>query len=251
MKRDTTAILGVRIDRLTFEGAVLRAIELLSDAPGSLAVTPNAELVWAAQQDPDLMRALNGARLAVADGAGVVWASKVLGKPVPERVAGYDLMRALLAEAESRGLAVYFLGGRPGVAERAAGCARDLHPGLRVAGLAHGYFAAGEEQEVLAGLNRAGPDLLFVALGAPRQEKWLARHLPGLRVGLAMGVGGSLDVLAGVSRRAPGWMIRANLEWLYRLLAEPRRLRRQLALPRFALAVLGRRLRRGADRVEP
>ncbi|MDQ7794215.1 MAG: WecB/TagA/CpsF family glycosyltransferase [bacterium] len=247
MSGGSVEVLGIRVDRLTMREAVDRAIRLACENPGSLAVTPNAELVWAAQGDPELRRALNAARLAVADGAGVVWASRLLGRPVPERVAGYDLMRELLAGAARRDLSVFFLGGRPGVADRAARRAVELHRGLRVAGTAHGYFSPAEEPGLREAVRRASADFLFAGLGAPRQEKWLARNLARLGVGLAMGVGGSLDVLAGSSRRAPAWMIGANLEWLYRLVNEPKRLGRQLALPRFILAVVGRRLGLGGD----
>ncbi len=247
--RPTVELLGVSIDRVTFDAAVERAVRLATARQGSLAVTANAELVWAATRDAELRTILNRADLVVADGAGVVWASRVLGEPLPQRVAGYDLMLGLLAAAAERGYRVYLLGGRPGVALRAAAVARERYAGLRVVGTAHGYFGPEDEPAVRAAIARARPHLLFVGLGAPRQEKWLACNLPALGVGLAMGVGGSLDVLAGVRRRAPDWMIRANLEWLYRLLREPRRIGRQLALPRFALAVLAaRRRRRGEDR---
>ncbi len=235
-------VLGVGVDRLTRRQAVARAVELAASRPGSFAVTPNAELVWAAQNDGELRLALNRADLAVADGAGVVWASRLLGTAVPERVAGYDLMLDLLAEASRRELGVYLLGGRPGVAEFAASEARRRFPALGVVGCGHGYFSPAEEPEVLANVNLARPAFLFLGMGAPRQEKWLARNLPRLEVGLAMGVGGGLDVLAGQVARAPSWVIRVNLEWLYRLVREPVRLRRQMALPAFALAVLRRRL---------
>jgi N-acetylglucosaminyldiphosphoundecaprenol N-acetyl-beta-D-mannosaminyltransferase len=243
-----TEVLGVGVDRLTRGQAVARAVELAATRPGSFAVTPNAELVWAAQTDGELRRALNRADLAVADGAGVVWASRLLGAAVPERVAGYDLMLDLLAEASRRELGVYLLGGRPGVAELAANEARRRFPALCVVGCDHGYFSPEDEPAVLAGVNRSRPALLFVGMGAPHQEKWLARNLARLEMGLAMGVGGGLDVLAGRVARAPTWVIRVNLEWLYRLVREPVRLRRQVALPAFALAVLRRRLTGGVRR---
>ena len=244
-------ILGVGVDRLTRRQAVARAVELATTGPGGFAVTLNAELVWAAQSDGELRQALNRADLAVADGAGVVWASRLLGKALPERVAGYDLMIELLAEAAGRGLGVYLLGGRPGVAELAAAEARRRFPALSVVGFAHGYFSPTEESGVLADVSRTRPAFLFAGIGAPHQEKWLARNLSELGAGLAMGVGGSLDVLAGRVARAPSWVIRANLEWLYRLVREPMRFRRQMALPAFALAVLRRKLSLAIGRSPP
>ncbi|HSW09650.1 MAG TPA: WecB/TagA/CpsF family glycosyltransferase [Bacillota bacterium] len=244
-------VLGVGVDRLTRRQAVARAVELATTRPGSFAVTPNAELVWAAQSDSELRQALNQADLAVADGAGVVWACRILGTPVPERVAGYDLMTDLLAAAAEQDLGVFLIGGRPGVAELAAAQARRRFPALSVLGFAHGYFSAAEETAMCADVKRVRPAFLFVGIGAPRQEKWLARNLFELGAGLAMGVGGGLDVLAGRVARAPSWVIRLNLEWLYRLVREPARLRRQAALPAFAIAVLRRRLTWGRGRRPP
>ena len=251
MMLSRTEVLGVGVDRLTRGQAVARAVELATTRPGSFAVTPNAELVWAAQRDGELRQALNQADLAVADGAGVVWASRILGTPVPERVAGYDLMIDLLAEAAERDLGVFLVGGRPGVAELAAAQARRRFPALSVLGLAHGYFSPEEETRVCADVKRVRPAFLFVGMGAARQEKWLARNLSQLGAGLAMGVGGGLDVLAGRVARAPSWVIRLNLGWLHRLVREPARLRRQTALPAFALAVLRRRLTWGRRRRPP
>jgi N-acetylglucosaminyldiphosphoundecaprenol N-acetyl-beta-D-mannosaminyltransferase len=248
MMSDRVDILGVGVDRLTRRQAVERAVELATTHPGSLAVTPNAELVWIAQRDDELRRVLNQADLAVADGVGVVWACRIQGTPVPERVAGYDLMIELLAKAAEKGLKVFLIGGRPGVAELAATQACRLFPALSVAGFAHGYFSPAEETAVCAAVNRTRPAFLFAGMGAPRQEKWLARNLTELGAGLVMGVGGGLDVLAGRVARAPSWVIRLNLEWLYRLLREPSRLRRQMALPAFALAVARRRLRQTIGR---
>lgn len=210
-----------------------------------LVFTPNAEIIARAQRQPDLQAALRAADLTVPDGIGVVWAARRLGTPVPERVPGIELLDALLARAVQAGWRVYFLGARPGVAEEAARRLRERWPGLTVVGTHHGYFGAADEAEVLAAIRAAAPDILVVALGAPKQELWLTRHRADLPVRVALGVGGSLDVFAGRVERAPLVWRRLGLEWLYRLVRQPRRLGRALFLPRFVLAVLGEAAARG------
>jgi N-acetylglucosaminyldiphosphoundecaprenol N-acetyl-beta-D-mannosaminyltransferase len=244
--RDRVVVLGVPFDRVDRVGAVRRAAELASSGGFHLVVTANPELVVAARASPELMEVVRSASLVVADGIGVVWASRRLGDPLPERVAGVELMEALCGWAALEGRPVFLLGGRPGVAEAAATNLVRRFPGLQVAGTHHGYFT-GADAEVAGRVARSGAHLLFCGLGSPTQELWLWRHRGRLGVRLAMGVGGSLDVLAGQARRAPEWVRRAHLEWLYRLAREPWRWRRQLALPRFAWAVLRSRPGREAE----
>ncbi len=236
------SVLGVEVDRVSLDEAVARVEEWLragaADGRLRLVATPNPEIIWAARADRELARALAEADLCVADGVGVVWASRHLGEPVPERVAGADLMERLLELAARRGYRVYFLGTHPEVVARAAEEARRRYPGLVVAGHHHGYFRPEEEEAVVAAVRAARPDLLFVGMGAPRDQVWLWRHRHELGAAVGVGVGGSLDVLACVVRRAPRWVRSLGLEWLYRLAAQPRRWRRMLALPRFAWAVL-------------
>jgi len=229
-------VLGVPFDRLTLQEAVDQVASLASAGGPHLVVTANPELVVTAQSDSELRGALQTASVVVADGIGVVWASRHLGSPLPERVPGIELMEALCARAAGVGWSVFLLGGIPGVAEQAAATLQARCPGLRVAGTHHGYFQ--EDAPVVQLVARSGAHFLFCGLGSPRQELWLSRHLNRLGVRVAMGVGGSLDVLAGRLPRAPAWVRRVHLEWLYRLAREPRRWRRQLALPRFAWLVL-------------
>lgn len=231
-------VLGVPFDPVDLEGAVAACIRMVADGRPHLAVTANPEAVVRAQDDPEFAEILRRADLVVADGIGVVWASRRLGQPLPMRVPGIELMEALCAHAARAGLRVFLLGGAEGVAEQAARTLLRNHPGLRIAGTHHGYFP--DDGPVVERIAESRADLLFVGMGMPRQEKWLSRHLPELGVRLAMGVGGSLDVLAGRVRRAPGFVQRVHLEWLYRLLQEPRRWRRQLALVRFVWLVLRR-----------
>jgi len=243
-----TDILGVPFDPVTLDGAVGRICSLLSSpsiAGPRVVVTANPEIVEAALRDEELMDILNRADLVVADGVGVVWASRVLGRALPGRVAGADLVERLFEEGRTRGWRFYFLGARPGVAEEASQRVRARYEGLEVVGVHHGYFQKGDEEEVVRNIRVSGADILLVGLGAPRQEKWIFRNRHMLGVKLCIGVGGTLDVLSGRVRRAPDAMRRAGVEWLYRLITQPSRLGRMARLPLFAWHVLLFRYGRG------
>lgn len=231
-------LLGVRIDALTVDEAVDFAADLVTKGRPSQIITMNPEYLYRTQSEPELLRVANGAALVTADGVGIVWAAARAGRPVPERVTGIDLMLRLLARAAREGWRVFFLGAVPGVAEEAARRARESLPGLIVCGAHHGYFDVNDDGTVVEAVRAARPDLLFCGLGAPKQELWAARRLADLGVPVVMGVGGSLDVLAGKVRRAPAWLVRLRLEWLGRLIREPRRWRRQVVLPKFAWLVI-------------
>jgi N-acetylglucosaminyldiphosphoundecaprenol N-acetyl-beta-D-mannosaminyltransferase len=194
-------------------------------------------MILAAEKDPGLAGALESADLVVADGAGVSLAARMKGRTLP-RIPGIELMEKLCARAVARDWRVFLLGAAPGVADRAAAVLRAKYPGLDVAGTRHGYFSREEEPEVLRQVSRAAPDLLFVALDVPRQDVWIHRNLARLNARVAMGVGGSFDVISGRLYRAPRWMSQTGLEWLYRLIQEPRRLRRMAGLPVFFLKAL-------------
>lgn len=230
-------ILGVPVDRLTIDEAVSRALDAMEQGAGGYICTPNPEILWLARRDTALGQALNGACMTLADGVGVVWAAKYLGCPVPERAAGYDFMTALLAKMSGR---VFLLGGRPGVAEKAAAAIQRQYPRVQVTGTHDGYFE--DVQPVLARIRAGAPDLVLVCLGAPKQEKWMAEYAPQLPGCLLVGLGGCLDVLAGQVSRAPAWWIEHKLEWLYRLIRQPRRIKRQIRLPLFVLAVAKQRM---------
>lgn len=233
-------IMGVSFDNVTMEEALERAGMLMEQPGAAYVVTPNAEIVYEAMQDEALCRLLNGADLVLPDGAGVVLASKILKTPLKEKVAGVDFADRLLEVLAKSGGSVYLLGSKPGVAEKAAENMLRKHPGLSVVGMADGYFE--DEAAVVERINAANPDFLFVCLGAPKQEQFMVRHREELKVKLMAGLGGSLDSFAGTVKRAPGWMIRLNLEWLYRLVKEPRRFKRMLRLPKFLWAVIRKRL---------
>jgi len=223
-------LLGCPVDPLTMTQTVARVEDAIARRETTQHVAINAAKVVRYQHDEALRAAVDGCELATADGQAVVWAARVLGRPLPERVAGIDLMDALLDVARSRGYRIFLLGARADVLERAEGEICRRHPGVRIVGRHHGYFGPAEEPAVVDAVAAATPDLLFVALETPAKELFLARNRARLAVPFVMGVGGSFDVLAGERRRAPRWMRRAGLEWLYRLLQDPRRLARRYAV---------------------
>jgi N-acetylglucosaminyldiphosphoundecaprenol N-acetyl-beta-D-mannosaminyltransferase len=237
-------ILGVPIDPATFE----RLLETLATwiARGDRVYqicTASPEFVMIAQDDPDFMRVLRSADLCVADGVGLLFAARYLGHPLPERVTGSDGVPLITARAAQEGWRLFLLGAGPGVAEQAAARLVERTPGLQIAGTYAGSPAPDEEDDIIARINASGADILFVAYGAPRQDKWIARNRARLNVKVAMGVGGTFDFIAGIVPRAPRWMRRIALEWLYRLYKQPWRWRRMLRLPRFVWAVIRHRER--------
>ena len=236
--QSAVSVLGIPIAPFTMEESVSVIDGLIKNKKPSLIATANAEMVMMAQQDNVLADILRSAALVVPDGAGVVWAARQLGRTVPQRVAGYDLVQKLLSVSGHKGYRLYFLGAAPGIAAKAKLYAEQKHPGVAIVGVRDGYFQPADEDAVIAEITECRPDILLVALGVPRQEKWLANNLGRLRVPVVMGVGGTFDVMAGVVTRAPAWMQQSGLEWLYRLLKQPHRALRMLALPRFVMKVL-------------
>ncbi len=234
-------VMGLKFDSMTMDEALSRAEALLRGDKAAYVVTPNAEIAYEALHDGQLREMLNGADLMLPDGAGVVLASKLLRTPVKQKVAGVDFAAGLLGILERNGQSLYLLGGKPGIGELAAQKMLEAHPQLRIAGIADGYFQ--DEAPVIAKINASGADALFVCLGAPKQERFMVQHRQELHVHLMAGLGGSLDAFAGTVQRAPAWMIRLNLEWLYRLIREPKRFRRMLRLPKYLWAVMLKRIR--------
>ncbi len=219
-----TFILGVPVDAITLSGAVMRLEKMAAGVAQHHVVTPNPEMLVAARSDPAFHAVLERASLAVPDGVGLLLAARYLGAPLLERVAGIDLLTSFCAQTRA---SVFFLGAAEGVAGRAVEALRSSYPTLHVAGTYAGSARKEDEEEILARIRGSGASVLFVAYGAPAQDLWIARMLPRLpHIKVAMGVGGSFDFLAGVQRRAPLWMRRLGLEWLWRLLAEPRRIGR-------------------------
>jgi len=216
-----------------------RVAELIRAGGPRRVITLNPEILYrAVLTDHSLFDLINKADLVTADGEGIVWAGRVAGTPFPERVTGIDLMLRLVERAAAEGWKIYLLGAAPGVAEEAAEQLTRRFPGLQVVGTQHGYFKPDEEDNLVLAIKQAAPQLLFVALGAPAQEKWIDRNIDHLGSVVAIGVGGSLDVISGRVARQPLWMQKLKIEWLGRLLSEPSRWRRMLVLPKFAWLVL-------------
>lgn len=236
-----TEIMGLRFDNVTMDEALAAAEKLLEQEGAARVVTPNAEIAYEALHDASLCALLNEAELVLPDGAGVVLASRLLKTPLKQKVAGVEFAEGLLGVLARTGKRLYLLGGKPGVGELAAQKMRARHPALEIVGIADGYFQ--DETPVVEKINASGADVLFVCLGAPKQELFMQRHRAQLKVRLMAGLGGSLDAFAGTVKRAPRWMIRLNLEWLYRLIKEPKRFKRMLRLPKYLWAVIIKRIR--------
>ncbi|MCI8525854.1 MAG: WecB/TagA/CpsF family glycosyltransferase [Oscillospiraceae bacterium] len=233
-------VMGVQFDNVTMEEAVAQARGILDGGAAHYCVTPNPEIVYEAMHDSSFCRLLNGAALVLPDGVGVLLGAKILGTPLRARVSGVDFAAALLPVLAAAGKRLYLLGAKPGVAELAAEKMRAANPGLCICGTADGYFQ--DEGPVVQAVREAEADVVFVCLGSPKQEKFMAAHLDELGASLLMGLGGSLDAFAGTVKRAPAWVSRIGMEWFYRLVKEPRRFKRMLRLPKFVFAVVGRRL---------
>lgn len=235
-----TDILGVGIDDLTLAEAVEAGAALLTDGGFHYVVTPNPEFILSAKKDQGFRDVLNAADLALPDGIGVVYAAKILGRPLKGRAPGVDFAQGLMARMAQTGQSLYLLGAKPGVAEQAAENLRRDHPGLCICGTHDGYFK--EDGPVIEAIRAAKADVVFVCLGAPKQELWMAQNGPQTGARLAVGLGGCLDVFAGNVQRAPeGWQ-KAGLEWLYRLIKEPSRIGRMAKLPLILVDAVGARL---------
>ncbi|HUW12663.1 MAG TPA: WecB/TagA/CpsF family glycosyltransferase [Anaerolineae bacterium] len=238
---DRLHILDIPVDGVTSAQTLDMISRFVRERVPQQLVTVNPEFIMAAQENREFRRVLNGAALALPDGVGVLWAARVHGCPLPERVSGSDLVPRIAARAAAQGWRIFLLGAAEDVAEQAAARLHEKHPELAVVGTYSGSPAVAEEAEIVERVRAADPDILLVAYGAPAQDLWIARNLRSLGVPVCMGVGGTFDFIAGIRQRAPRWAQRLGVEWLYRLVQEPWRWRRQLALPRFAATVLAER----------
>jgi N-acetylglucosaminyldiphosphoundecaprenol N-acetyl-beta-D-mannosaminyltransferase len=241
--RKTIEILGVNIDTLSMKESIEKILRFLNEDRAHSVYTPNSEIIMEALRDPHFREILNRGDMVTADGAGVVLAARILGLPLPQKVSGIDLVRELLPVAAKNGIPFYLLGGRPGVAQDAAKNLMQAYPGLDIRGYSHGYFTPDKEKELIEEINRSGANIVIVAMGAPRQEKWIHKNLSVLKPRVCMGAGGTLDVFAGRTKLAPECIRRWGLEWLYRLCKEPWRYKRMLSLPLFIFRVIAERIR--------
>lgn len=236
-----TDVLGVSYDNVTMEEALARGRQILQGDRTCYCVTPNAEMAYEALQDEGFRRLLNGAELVLPDGAGVILGAKLLKTPLKQKVAGIEFAQNMLSVMEELGSRLYLLGSKPGVAELAGKKILEKHPKLQICGMADGYFK--DEAEVVEKINTAQADAVYVCLGSPKQEYFMQKHREALSAKLLCGLGGTLDGIAGTVKRAPRWMIRLQLEWLYRLIKEPRRFKRMLRLPKFIFAAVKKRMK--------
>lgn len=235
-------IMGVGFDSLTLPEAVERAEKLISEQRAAYVVTPNPEIVMTCWENPDAMEAVQNADLVLPDGVGVVYGAKILGTPLKGKLPGIDFATELMRRMAKRGGRVYLLGAKPGIAETAGERMTAQFPGLIICGTHDGYFQ--DDVPVIEEINALKPDLLLVCLGAPKQELWMYRNRPCLKVGLMAGLGGSLDVFAGTAKRAPVIFQKLGMEWFYRLIKEPWRFKRMMKLPKFLFACIGKKIRR-------
>mgnify|MGYP006286930243 CR=1 FL=1 len=240
--RDNVNVHGVVIDNVTMTEAVDRLYSFLDQEKNHSIFTPNSEILMNAQRDAELRNVLNMSDMTVADGAGVVLASKILGNRLVAKVSGIDLVENLFLQTSKKEISFFFLGGKVGVAKEAKEKVANSYLGVKVVGYNDGYFSFEEEKDVIEKINSSNADVLLVGLGAPKQEKWIHKNKDKLKVKVCIGIGGALDVFAGQVKLAPDFFRRNGLEWLYRLYKEPWRFKRMLNIPQFILLSLAVRM---------
>ncbi len=234
-----TDIMGVLFDDFEVGQTVHKALDALKENKKFFIVTPNPEIVNLSISDSSYRAVLNSADVVTPDGIGIVYASKILGGSIRKRAAGFDIVKGILSGLNDLGGSVYLFGGKPGVAKLAATEIIKEFQNIKIAGTHHGYFD--DDEAIINDINVNNPDLLLVCLGAPKQEMWINKNKSVLNAGIFIGAGGSIDVLAGKTKRAPELFIKLNLEWLYRLIKEPKRVGRMAKIPVFLLKVLFKR----------
>jgi len=237
-QRSQVHILGIRVDNVTYDEALARMEEFIADGRPHQVATVNPEFIMTARGDPSFAQILNRAHLNLPDGQGLIWAASLLGVSLRERVTGIDTVVRLAQLSAEKGYSIFLLGAGEGVAAAAAHELQRRFPRLEIAGTYAGSPAPEQDDQIIDRIRRANPHLLLVAYGAPHQEKWISRNMERVAVPVSMGVGGAFDFISGAAKRAPNWVQRLGLEWLYRLAQQPWRWRRMLVLPRFGLLVL-------------
>lgn len=243
---DSIKIFGVKIHNTTLEDVTILLRQYLKGDKLSVIYTPNTEIVMAAKEDEDLKNLLNRADLIIPDGIGLIYGSRIKKKPLKERVTGFDTSMKLLDIANENSYSIFLLGGKEGVSKRASENIKSDYPNIKIAGYHNGYFKGShlgivdshEEKEILETINEANPDIIFVGLGFPMQENWIDANKDRLNSRVIIGNGGVMDILAGNAKRAPEFYQKSGLEWLYRLMQNPSRIKRQMALPKFMLQIL-------------
>lgn len=235
---ESVPIHGMRVHRVSMVGALDEIGGFIRDGSPHHVITLDASMCVIARDDQELRQIASSAELVTPDGAGILWACRKFGFPLIERVSGVEIVDRLCALSATNGYRIFFFGAAPGVAADAADRMRERYPGCQIVGTRDGFFTPAEEPDIVDEIQAARPDVLFVALGIPKQEKWIARHRDALGVPVLVGVGGSFDVHSGRVKRAPRWIQRLNLEWLYRLLKNPRKIAKVMTLPKFVWMTL-------------
>ena len=235
-------VLGIEFDNTDILEAVERAIRLMEERRHAYVVTPNPEIILESQKNEKLASAVKSADMVLPDGVGVIYASHILGTPIKNRIPGIDFASALMARISENGRKVFLLGAKPGVAELAGERLAERYPGLAICGVNDGYFEEEDTEFIIEKINSASPDLVLVCLGSPKQEICMKNNEELLDTGLLIGLGGALDVYAGVVERAPRKWRSMGLEWLYRLIREPKRIKRMVKLPGVIVAAAWRRI---------
>lgn len=230
-------ILGVRIDKVNMDEATKIAEKYLREDKLHMVFTPNPEMIVNANQDEEFKTILNSSSLNIPDGNGIVWASKKMKDPLEERVAGFDFIHRLFELGKDKNINFYFLGSKPGVAEKAKENLKNIYEYINVVGTQDGYFKEADEEKIVDDINQKQTDILLVALGSPKQEKFIYKYKDRLNCKIAIGVGGCFDVISGEVKRAPNIFIKMKLEWLYRGLSDFKRMKRLIAIPKFMLKV--------------
>lgn len=231
-----TDILGVLFDNYTVDESVDIAIKSLSNKKPFVIFTPNPEIVNVTKKDKEFTQILNSADIVTPDGIGIVYASKILNGNITSRAPGFDISKGIIKMLDQIGGSVYIFGGKPGIAELAAENLKKEYKNLVISGVRNGYFD--DDNEIVEDISAVSPDLLMVCLGAPKQEKWIYKNKERLNSGIIIGAGGSVDVLSGQVKRAPEFYTKHGLEWLYRLINQPTRIKRMIKLPLFLIDVL-------------
>ncbi len=240
---DTVRILGVNISNVTMNEGLDKIWGFCKEDGNHVVFTPNPEFVYRAYHDPQFREKLNSADITLPDGIGLIYASKIIGTPLKERVPGFETCCHIIHEAPTRNASIFILGGKPGIAELAKANIERDNPGLRVVGVNDGYFK--DDEEIIEKINSLSPDFLLVCTGCPRQEEWIYKYKDRLNVKVTIGAGGTVDVLSGTVKRAPAFFCRFGLEWFYRLITQPSRIGRMMSLPKFLFIVIGKKMKGG------
>lgn len=233
MKDNRIDVLGVGFDNVTMDEAILKCEEMLAGNKANLVVTPNPEIVMKAREDEEYMKIINEASLVIPDGIGIIKGANILNTPLKERVAGYDLICNLLEKYKDGSKSFYFWGSKPGVAEIAKQKMEEKYPNIKILGADDGYFDDAKKAKIIAKLADLKPDILLLGIGFPKQEKLIHSLLPQKLFKIAIGCGGSIDVLSGTVKRAPKLFIKLHIEWSWRLIKQPSRIGRMMVLPKF------------------